>query len=66
MAKQAIDSGQAYSLMEQVASAATAFTDDATEGLASFVEKRPPTSTAVDQPDHRTVTAASPNRGNHS
>ena len=43
MAKQAIDSGQAYSLMEQVASAATAFTDDATEGLASFVEKRPPT-----------------------
>jgi hypothetical protein len=42
MAKQAIDSGQAYALMEQVASAATAFTDDATEGLASFVEKRPP------------------------
>ena len=42
MAKQAIDSGPAYALMEQVASAATAFTDDATEGLASFVEKRPP------------------------
>ena len=42
MAKQAIDSGQAFALMEQVASAATAFTDDAAEGLASFAEKRPP------------------------
>jgi enoyl-CoA hydratase/carnithine racemase len=42
MAKQAIDSGNAYQLMEQVASAATAFTDDAREGLASFAEKRPP------------------------
>ena len=42
MAKQAIDSGSAYQLIEQVASAATAFTDDAREGLASFTEKRPP------------------------
>lgn len=42
MAKQAIDSGNAYQLMEQVASAATAFTDDAREGLASFTEKRAP------------------------
>jgi enoyl-CoA hydratase/carnithine racemase len=42
MAKQAIDSGNAYQVMEQVASAATAYTDDAREGLASFTEKRPP------------------------
>jgi enoyl-CoA hydratase len=42
MAKQAIDSGNAYQLIEQVASAATAYTDDAREGLASFTEKRPP------------------------
>jgi enoyl-CoA hydratase len=42
MAKQAIDAGDAYEAMEQVASAATAFTDDAAEGLASFVEKRDP------------------------
>jgi enoyl-CoA hydratase len=41
MAKQAIDSGAAYQVMEQVASAATAYTDDAAEGLASFTEKRP-------------------------
>lgn len=42
MAKQAIDSGNAYQAMEQLASAATAFTDDAGEGLASFSERRPP------------------------
>lgn len=42
MAKQAIDSGHAYQVMEQVTSAATAYTDDAGEGLASFTEKRPP------------------------
>jgi enoyl-CoA hydratase len=42
MAKQAIDAGDAYQAMEQVASAATAFTDDAAEGLASFVERRDP------------------------
>jgi enoyl-CoA hydratase len=42
MAKQAIDAGDAYQAMEQVASAATAFTGDAAEGLASFVEKRHP------------------------
>jgi enoyl-CoA hydratase/carnithine racemase len=42
MAKQAIDSGDAYQAMEQVSSAATAFTDDAAEGLASFTEKRDP------------------------
>lgn len=42
MAKQAIDSGHAYQVMEQVTSAATAYTDDAAEGLASFTEKRPP------------------------
>jgi enoyl-CoA hydratase/carnithine racemase len=42
MAKQAIDSGDAYQVMEQVTSAATAYTDDAAEGLASFTEKRPP------------------------
>ena len=40
MAKQAIDAGDAYQAMEQVSSAATAFTDDAAEGLASFAEKR--------------------------
>jgi enoyl-CoA hydratase len=42
MAKQAIDAGDAYQVMEQVTSAATAFTDDAAEGLASFTEKRTP------------------------
>jgi enoyl-CoA hydratase len=42
MAKQAIDAGHAYQEMEQVTSAATAYTDDAAEGLASFTEKRPP------------------------
>jgi len=42
MAKQAIDSGDAYQPMEQVSSAATAFTDDAAEGWASFTEKRDP------------------------
>lgn len=42
MAKQAIDAGDAYQEMEQVASAATAYTEDAAEGLASFTEKRPP------------------------
>jgi hypothetical protein len=41
MAKQAIDSGAAYHVMEQVTSAATGYTDDAAEGLASFTEKRP-------------------------
>ena len=40
MAKQAIDAGDAYLAVEQVSSAATAFTDDAAEGLASFAEKR--------------------------
>ena len=42
MAKQAIDSGTSYPMVEQVASAATAYTDDAAEGLASFIERRPP------------------------
>src|SRR5688500_10470026 len=42
MAKQAIDAGAAYQALEQVSSAATAYTDDAAEGLASFVEKRDP------------------------
>ena len=42
MAKQAIDSGDAYAAMEQVGSAATAFTEDAAEGFASFTEKRNP------------------------
>ena len=42
MAKQAIDSGDAYREMEQVASAATAFTQDAAEGLAAFTGKRSP------------------------
>ena len=43
MAKQAIDAdGAAYQLMEQVTSAATAYTQDAAEGLASFTEKRVP------------------------
>jgi enoyl-CoA hydratase/carnithine racemase len=42
MAKQAIDAGDAYQAMEQVSSAATAYTDDAAEGLASFSEKRDP------------------------
>ena len=42
MAKQAIDSGAAYQALEQVSSAATAYTDDAAEGLASFTEKRDP------------------------
>ena len=42
MAKQAIDAGDAYHAMEQVSSAATAFTEDAVEGFASFSEKREP------------------------
>jgi enoyl-CoA hydratase len=42
MAKQAVDAGDAFQAMEQVASAATAFTEDAAEGLASFTEKRDP------------------------
>jgi enoyl-CoA hydratase len=42
MAKQAIDAGDAYAAMEQVSSAATAFTEDAAEGFASFIEKRDP------------------------
>ena len=42
MAKQAIDSDDAYRAMEQVSSAATAFTEDAAEGFASFTEKREP------------------------
>jgi enoyl-CoA hydratase/carnithine racemase len=42
MAKQAIGAGDAYQAMEQVSSAATAFTDDAAEGFASFTEKRDP------------------------
>jgi enoyl-CoA hydratase/carnithine racemase len=42
MAKQAIDSADAYQAMEQVSSAATAFTEDAAEGFASFSERRNP------------------------
>jgi enoyl-CoA hydratase len=42
MAKQAINSGDAYAAVEQVSSAATAFTEDAAEGFASFTEKRDP------------------------
>jgi enoyl-CoA hydratase len=42
MAKQAIDSGGAFHGMEQLSSAATAFTEDAAEGFASFTEKRDP------------------------
>jgi len=42
MAKQAIDAGDAYQSMEQISSAATAFTEDAAEGFASFTEKRDP------------------------
>lgn len=42
MAKQAIDSGAAYPFMEPLAAAATAYTDDASEGLAAFQDKRPP------------------------
>jgi len=42
MAKQAIDAGDAYQAVEQVSSAATAFTEDAAEGFASFTEKRNP------------------------
>jgi len=42
MAKQAIEAGDAYQAMEQVSSAATAFTQDAAEGFASFTEKRDP------------------------
>ena len=43
MAKQAIDAGGAHQLMEQVTSAATAFTDDAAEGLRLLHrETRPP------------------------
>jgi enoyl-CoA hydratase len=42
MAKQAIDAGDAYAGMEQVSSAASAFTEDAAEGFASFIEKRNP------------------------
>jgi 1,4-dihydroxy-2-naphthoyl-CoA synthase len=42
MAKQAINAGDAYAAVEQVSSAATAFTEDAAEGFASFTEKRDP------------------------
>jgi enoyl-CoA hydratase len=42
MAKQAIDANDAYPAMEQVSSAATAFTEDAVESFASFTEKRDP------------------------
>ena len=42
MAKQAIDAGDTYAAVEQVSSAATAFTEDAAEGFASFTEKRAP------------------------
>jgi enoyl-CoA hydratase len=42
MAKQAIDAGDAFPSMEQVSSAATAFTEDAAEGFVSFTEKRDP------------------------
>lgn len=42
MAKQALDSGAAFPLVEQVAAAATAYSDDAAEGLTSFTEKRDP------------------------
>ena len=42
MAKQAIDSGDAHQALEEVSSAATAFTEDAAEGFASFTEKRDP------------------------
>jgi enoyl-CoA hydratase len=42
MAKQAVDAGDAYAAIEQVSSAATAFTEDAAEGFASFTEKREP------------------------
>jgi enoyl-CoA hydratase len=42
MAKQAIDAGDGYQAMEQVSSAAMAFTEDAAEGLASFTDKRKP------------------------
>jgi enoyl-CoA hydratase/carnithine racemase len=42
MAKQAVDAGDAYAAVEQVSSAATAFTEDAVEGFASFIEKRDP------------------------
>jgi enoyl-CoA hydratase len=42
MAKQAIDAGDGYPAMEQVSSAATAFTEDAAEGFAAFTEKRDP------------------------
>ena len=42
MAKQAIDAGDAYPAVEQVSSAATAYTDGAAEGLASFTDKRDP------------------------
>lgn len=42
MAKQAINAGDAYAAVEQVSSAATAFTEDAVEGFASFTEKRDP------------------------
>ena len=54
MAKQAIDAGDAYQAMEQVSSAATAFTDDAAEGLASFTEKRDPAIAALEPPSTRT------------
>jgi enoyl-CoA hydratase/carnithine racemase len=42
MAKQAIDASDSYAAVEQVSSAATAFTEDAVEGFASFTEKRNP------------------------
>jgi enoyl-CoA hydratase/carnithine racemase len=47
MAKQAIDSGDAYSFMEPLAAAATAYTEDADEGFAAFRDKRPPSFTGA-------------------
>lgn len=42
MAKQAIDSGDAYPFMEPLAAAATGATQDADEGFVAFREKRSP------------------------
>ena len=42
MAKQVIDNPTAFRAMEQIAGTATAYTDDAAEGFASFTERRSP------------------------
>jgi enoyl-CoA hydratase/carnithine racemase len=47
MAKQSIDSGDAYRFMEPLAAAATAYTQDADEAFTAYRDKRPPRFTGA-------------------